>query len=45
MAAFGSAARVIGEVGREALAIKGELNIPVVELTRVHSEGLAALVG
>ena len=44
MAAFGSAARVIGEVGREALAIKGELNIPVAELARVHSSGLAELV-
>jgi phosphoribosylformylglycinamidine synthase len=44
MAAFGAAARVIGEVGREALAIKGELDIPVHELARVHAEGLAALV-
>jgi phosphoribosylformylglycinamidine synthase subunit PurL len=44
MTAFGSAARVIGEVGRDALAIRGELDIPVVELARVHGEGLAALV-
>jgi phosphoribosylformylglycinamidine synthase II len=44
MAAFGSAARVIGEVGRAALSITGELNIPVAELARVHDEGLAALV-
>ncbi len=44
MTAFGAAARVIGEVGREALAIRGELDIPVVELARVHGEGLAALV-
>jgi phosphoribosylformylglycinamidine synthase subunit PurL len=44
MAAFGAAARVIGEVGREALAITGELNIPVAELARVHSSGLAELV-
>jgi phosphoribosylformylglycinamidine synthase len=44
MAAFGSAARVIGQVGREALAIRGELDIPVVELARVHCEGLAELV-
>jgi phosphoribosylformylglycinamidine synthase subunit PurL len=45
MTAFGSAARVIGEVGREALAIRGELDIPVVELARVHGDGLAELVG
>jgi phosphoribosylformylglycinamidine synthase subunit PurL len=44
MTAFGSAATLIGEVGREALAIRGELNIPVAELGRVHGEGLAALV-
>jgi phosphoribosylformylglycinamidine synthase len=44
MTAFGSAATLIGEVGREALAIRGELNIPVAELARVHGEGLAALV-
>jgi phosphoribosylformylglycinamidine synthase II len=44
MAAFGGAARVIGEVGREALAVKGELDIPIHELARVHSEGLAALL-
>jgi phosphoribosylformylglycinamidine synthase len=45
MAAFGSAARVIGEVGREALAIRGELDIPLGELARVNDEGLATLVG
>jgi phosphoribosylformylglycinamidine synthase len=44
MTRFGAAARVIGEVGREALAIKGELDIPVHELAHVHSEGLAALL-
>jgi phosphoribosylformylglycinamidine synthase len=44
MAAFGAAARVIGEVGRDALAVKGELNVPVAELARVHGDGLAALV-
>src|SRR5215217_404463 len=44
MTAFGSAARVIGEVGREALAIHGALNIPVAELARVHADGLAALL-
>jgi phosphoribosylformylglycinamidine synthase len=45
MAAFGAAARVIGEVGGAALAIRGELDVPVAELARVHGEGLAALVG
>ena len=44
MTAFGAAARVIGEVGGDALAIGGELDIPVVELARVHGDGLAALV-
>jgi phosphoribosylformylglycinamidine synthase len=44
MTAFGAAARVIGEVGREALAIRGELAIPVAELARVHGDGLATLV-
>jgi phosphoribosylformylglycinamidine synthase II len=41
MAAFGAAARVIGEVGGEVLAIAGALDIPVAELIRVHAEGLA----
>jgi phosphoribosylformylglycinamidine synthase len=44
MTAFGAAARVIGEVGREALAIRGHVNIPVGELARVHAEGLAGLL-
>ena len=44
MTAFGAAARVIGKVGREALAIRGELDIPIVELARVHGDGLATLV-
>jgi phosphoribosylformylglycinamidine synthase II len=44
MTAFGAAARVIGTVGREALAIRGELDIPVAELARVHADGLAELV-
>jgi phosphoribosylformylglycinamidine synthase len=41
MAAFGAHARVIGEVGHDALAIHGELTIPVAQLTRVHANGLA----
>jgi phosphoribosylformylglycinamidine (FGAM) synthase-like enzyme len=44
MTAFGAAARVIGEVGRDALAIHGHLNIPVSELARVHADGLSALL-
>jgi phosphoribosylformylglycinamidine synthase subunit PurL len=44
MSAFGAAAHVIGAVGREALAIKGELDIPVHELARVHADGLSALL-
>jgi len=45
MAAFGTAARVIGEVGRDALAIHGELNIPVADLARAHADGLAGALG
>jgi phosphoribosylformylglycinamidine synthase subunit PurL len=41
MSAFGAAARVIGAVGGDALAIDGQLDIPVAELIRVHAEGLA----
>jgi phosphoribosylformylglycinamidine synthase subunit PurL len=44
MSAFGTHARVIGEVGRDALAITGVLNIPVTELARIHADGLAALL-
>jgi phosphoribosylformylglycinamidine synthase subunit PurL len=44
MSAFGPAARVIGEVGRDALAIHGELNVPVADLTRAHADGLAAIL-
>ena len=44
MTAFGAAAQVIGEVGGEALAIAGALEIPVAELIRVHAEGLAGML-
>jgi phosphoribosylformylglycinamidine synthase len=44
MAAFGAAAQVIGEVGGEALAIAGALDLPVAELIRVHAEGLAGML-
>jgi hypothetical protein len=41
MTAFGAAARVIGEVGGDVLAIAGALDLPVALLFRVHAEGLA----
>jgi phosphoribosylformylglycinamidine synthase len=41
MTAFGGAARVIGEVGGETLAIRGQLDVAVAELIEVHAEGLA----
>jgi phosphoribosylformylglycinamidine synthase len=43
MAAFGTHARVIGDVGSDALAITGrlKLTVPVTELARVHADGLA----
>jgi phosphoribosylformylglycinamidine synthase len=44
LARFGGAARVIGEVGGDALVVEGVLDQPVAELTRVHRDGLAALV-
>ena len=39
MTAFGAAARVLGEVGGDALTIEGELELPVAELARVHARG------
>jgi phosphoribosylformylglycinamidine synthase II len=44
LAALGSAARVIGEVGGDALAIAGERPVEVAELSRVHARGLAGLL-
>jgi phosphoribosylformylglycinamidine synthase len=44
LARFGGAARVIGEVGGDALVVEGKLDLPVAELARVHRDGLAALV-
>jgi phosphoribosylformylglycinamidine synthase len=41
MSAFGGAATLIGEVRGGALALDGQLEIPVAELIRVHSESLA----
>ena len=41
--AFGDAAIIVGEVGGEDLVI-GDESVPVVELARVHAEGLASLM-
>jgi phosphoribosylformylglycinamidine synthase len=42
--AFGAAARVIGEVGGDVLDIEGVLTVPLIDLERAHSGGLAALL-
>jgi phosphoribosylformylglycinamidine synthase len=42
--AFGAAARVIGEVGGDALTVDGVLSVPLVDLERAHSGGLAELL-
>ena len=42
--AFGAAARVIGEVGGDALDIEGVLTVALVDLERAHTGGLAALL-
>jgi phosphoribosylformylglycinamidine synthase len=42
--AFGTAARVIGEVGGDALSLDGVLSVPLVDLERAHSGGLAELL-
>jgi phosphoribosylformylglycinamidine synthase len=44
LARFGAAARVIGEVGGDALAVDGRLELPVAELSRVHGAGLSRLL-
>jgi phosphoribosylformylglycinamidine synthase len=44
LARFGAAARVLGEVGGDTLAIEGVLEIAVAELARVHGDGLAAIL-
>jgi phosphoribosylformylglycinamidine synthase len=41
---FGSAARIIGEVGGDVLAIAGVLEIGVLELGLAHANGLGALL-
>ena len=42
--AFGAVARVIGEVGGDALTIDGVLSLPLADLERAHSGGLAELL-
>jgi phosphoribosylformylglycinamidine synthase len=41
LARFGAAARIIGTVGGDALAIEGVLDVPLAELSRAHAGGLA----
>jgi phosphoribosylformylglycinamidine synthase subunit PurL len=42
--AFGAHARVLGEVGGDALALGGGVSVPLDELARVHADGLARLM-
>ena len=42
--AFGTAARVIGEVGGDVLSIDGVLSVALTDLERAHSGGLAELL-
>ena len=44
LSAFGAAARVIGTVGGDELTIEGVLSVPLVDLERVHTTGLAGLL-
>ena len=44
LARFGSAVRVIGRVGGDALAIEGVLSVPLSELSAAHTGGLADLL-
>ena len=44
MSAFGPAARVIGEVGGDALTIEGALSVPLADLDRAFTRGLTALL-
>ena len=44
LAAFGGAARVIGTVGGDAVAIEGVLDVPLDELDRAFTYGLADLL-
>jgi phosphoribosylformylglycinamidine synthase len=40
--AYGPAARIIGEVGGDALVVDGLLDVPVLDLARIHAEGLTS---
>jgi len=42
--AFGAHARVLGEVGGDALVLGAGVSIPVADLARVHADGLARLM-
>jgi phosphoribosylformylglycinamidine synthase len=42
--AFGTTARIIGEVGGDALCLDGVLTVALTDLDRAHSGGLAALL-
>ncbi len=42
--AFGTAARVIGEVGGDTLTIDGVLTVALADLERAHTDGLASLL-
>jgi phosphoribosylformylglycinamidine synthase subunit PurL len=44
LARFGAAARLIGEVGGDALVIDGQVEVAVAELARVHHDGLSRLL-
>jgi phosphoribosylformylglycinamidine synthase subunit PurL len=44
LTAFGAAARVIGEVGGDVLDIEGVLAVPLTDLERAHTVGLAELL-
>jgi phosphoribosylformylglycinamidine synthase II len=44
LSAFGAAARVIGEVGGDAVAIEGVLSVPLDELDRAFTYGLSDLL-
>jgi phosphoribosylformylglycinamidine synthase len=44
LARFGDAATVIGEVGGDAVVVGDAIDVPVAELTRIHADGLTALL-
>ena len=44
MTAFGAAARVIGEVGGETVAVEGSFSVALTELERAFTRGLSDLL-